>query len=99
MEYHLNDQMRLRAGYLFDETPAPDQAIDPILPDGTRNGITFGFGYVAEGWTFDIGYMALFMDDRTSPLNNFVTPPGNVIAAGTYNQNANLLSFGFGYKF
>jgi hypothetical protein len=43
--------------------------------------------------------MALFMDDRTSPPNNFVTPPGNVIAAGTYNQNANLLSFGFGYRF
>jgi long-chain fatty acid transport protein len=99
VEYSLNDNMRLRGGYLFDETPAPDQAIDPVLPDGTRNGVTFGFGYVAEGWSFDIGYMALFQDDRTSPLNNFVTPPGNRIAAGTYNQNANLLAFGFGYKF
>jgi long-chain fatty acid transport protein len=99
VEYSFSDHLALRGGYFFDETPAPDQAIDPILPDGTRNGITFGFGYITEGWTFDVGYMALFMDDRTSPLNNFVTPPGNIIAAGTYNQNAGLLAFGFGYKF
>jgi long-chain fatty acid transport protein len=98
-EYNLTDQWALRGGYVYDETPVPDQAVDPILPYGSRNGITFGVGYVGEGWSFDVGYMALFFEDRTSPLNNFVTPPGNLAAAGDYSNNANLLSFGFGYKF
>ncbi|HSE42668.1 MAG TPA: outer membrane protein transport protein [Acidobacteriota bacterium] len=98
-EYNMTDQWALRGGYVYDETPVPDQAVDPILPDGSRNGITFGVGYMGEGWTFDIGYMVLFFEDRTSPLNNFVTTPGNVIAAGDYTNHANLLSFGFGYKF
>jgi long-chain fatty acid transport protein len=99
VEYGLTDNWALRGGYFFDETPVPDQAVDPILPDGSRNSLTFGVGYIGDGWSFDVAYMALFIDDRTSPLNNFVTPPGNVIAAGDYSQNANLLAFGFGYKF
>jgi long-chain fatty acid transport protein len=99
VEYSLSDHWALRGGYFYDETPVPDQAVDPILPDGSRNSLTFGVGYIGEGWTFDVAYMALFIDGRTSPLNNFVTPPGNVAAAGDYSQNANLLAFGFGYKF
>jgi long-chain fatty acid transport protein len=99
VEYSLTDQWAIRGGYVYDKTPVPDQAVDPILPDGSRNAITFGAGYSGEGWTFDVAYMLLLIEDRTSPLNNFVTPPGNLIAAGEYDSGANLLSFGFGYKF
>lgn len=98
-EYKLNDQVALRGGYVYDKTPVPNKAVDPILPDGSRNGISFGMGYKADRWRVDIGYMILLFEDRTSPINNFVTPPGNVIAAGTYSNKAGLLAFGFGYKF
>lgn len=98
-EYMWNDQIALRGGYYYDKTPVPNKAVDPILPDGSRNGITLGMGYIADRWTFDVGYLILLTDDRTSPPNNFVTPPGNLIAAGTYTNAASLLSFGFGYKF
>lgn len=94
-EYRVTDQIAIRGGYFYDETPVPDRAVDPILPDGSRNALTFGFGYIAEGWTFDIAYMALFQDDRTSPLDNFAA----IVAAGDYTNNANLIAFGFGYKF
>ena len=92
VEYGLTDQWAIRGGYFYDETPVPDQAVDPILPDGSRNSISFGAGYTGEGWSFDVAYMALFIDDRTSPLNNFVTPPGNIAAAGEYSTGANLLA-------
>jgi long-chain fatty acid transport protein len=98
-EYSITDQIDLRGGYVYDDTPVVDRAVDPILPDGARNLITFGAGYSTEGWSFDIAYMALFQDDRVSPIDNFIDPPGNAAAAGLYTNSANLLSFGFGYKF
>lgn len=98
-EYKWNDQFALRAGYYYDQTPVPNKAVDPILPDGSRNGITFGVGYKSGHWNLDAAYLILAFDDRTSPPNNFVNPPGNLIAAGTYTNDAGLLSFGFGYKF
>ena len=98
-EYQWSDAIAFRGGYFFDQTPVPNKAVDPILPDGGRNGITFGVGYTTDLWNFDVGYMILLFEKRTAPPNNFTNPPGNLIAAGTYNNNAGLLSFGFGYKF
>ncbi len=98
-EYKMNERNMVRGGYLYDQTPVPDQSVDPILPDGSRNGITLGYSYNTETWNFDVGYMHLFIDERFSPLDNFITPPGNLAAAGLYSSSANLLAFGFGYKF
>jgi long-chain fatty acid transport protein len=98
-EYKWNDRNAFRGGYLYDKTPVVDQSVDPILPDGSRNGLTVGYGYNTGVWKFDVSYMHLFIGNRTSPLNNFITPPGNVAAAGDYSSAANLLAFGFGYKF
>lgn len=98
-EYSWSERISFRGGLLFDQTPVPDQAVDPILPDGTRTGITLGAGYDADAWSFDVAYMATFFQDRTSPPNNFIDPPGNLVAAGNYDNSAHLLAFGFGYKF
>lgn len=98
-EYKMSDQVAIRGGYYYDKTPVPNKAVDPILPDGSRNGISFGLGYKSDRWSMDAGYLILLFDDRTSPYNNFVSPPGNLIAAGTYTSGASLLAFGFGYKF
>jgi long-chain fatty acid transport protein len=95
VEYKWNDRNAVRGGYLYDDTPVPAQSVDPILPDGSRNGITFGYSYQTEAWNFDAGYMHLFFDDRLSPVNNFISPA----AAGLYTSTADLLAFGFGYKF
>lgn len=98
-EYKWTEHNSFRAGYLYDETPVVDRSVDPILPDGSRNGITFGYGYHTGDWKFDVSYMHLFFGDRLSPLDNFIPPPGNFAAAGVYTTTANLLAFGFGYKF
>ena len=33
-----------RFGYVYDQTPQPEQAVNPLLPDANRNGITLGWG-------------------------------------------------------
>lgn len=98
-EYEWTEHHSFRGGYFYDETPVPDRSVDPILPDGSRNSISFGYGYRAIHWKFDISYMHIFFDGRTSPLDNFINPPGNFAAAGNYTNSANLLALGFGYKF
>jgi long-chain fatty acid transport protein len=99
VEYKWDDRNAFRGGYLWDKTPVVDQSVDPILPDGSRNGITLGYGYNTGVWKFDVSYMHLFIGDRTSPIDNFISPPGNLAAAGFYTSSADLLAFGFGYKF
>lgn len=98
-EYLWNNHWALRGGYYFDRTPVPDRAVDPILPDGSRTAISLGFGYALGSYNFDLAYIALFFDGRTSPLNNFIEPPGNLAAAGDYDIFASLVSLGFGYQF
>ena len=84
-----------RAGAFHDPTPVPEKALDPILPDSSRNGFSAGLGYQQGNWSLNVAYTAEFFSDRVSPLNNFASP----LAAGTYSNHAHLLSFGFGYKF
>ena len=34
-----------RFGYVYDETPQPEEAVSPLLPDADRNGFTVGYGH------------------------------------------------------
>lgn len=52
-----------RFGYVFDETPQPEEAVSPLLPDGDRHGVTVGYGFVGDKYTFDLAAMFLVFDD------------------------------------
>ncbi len=56
-------KLGLRAGFLYDPTPAPSWAVGPILPDSDRYGITAGFGYAFDRWRLDL-YEGLFFFDE-----------------------------------
>src|SRR5262249_38724317 len=38
LERRLNQTWAIRGGYFFDQTPAPDESVSPLLPDANRNG-------------------------------------------------------------
>ena len=72
-----------RAGYVYDETPQPEEAVNPLLPDSNRNGFSLGYGYTG-GLKADFALMYLPFDSRTR-AKSF---PGDGPFFGTYKTTA-----------
>lgn len=53
-----------RFGYVRDQTPQPEQAVSPLLPDADRNGITVGYGFTGNVVKFDLSVMYLDFKER-----------------------------------
>lgn len=85
-------ESRWRFGYVYDETPQPEEAVGPLLPDADRNGVTVGYGY-RGGWELDIALMYLIFDERTRDE----TTPGEPIFHGAYETEAALLGVTLGF--
>ncbi len=62
-EYWLKDDMALRLGFLYDQSPVPAKSITPLLPDADRTGFTFGFGKTFGNMTLDVAAMYLMFAD------------------------------------
>jgi long-chain fatty acid transport protein len=91
-EYRMGD-CQLRAGYIYDHTPAPTKYVEPLLPDATRNEVSVGLGYsLTKNISLDLSYMFIKFDQRQAV--------GTAINFdGTYNSSANLIAVDFGYSF
>jgi long-chain fatty acid transport protein len=85
LRWDLSSTGQLRFGYVYDETPQPDETMSPLLPDANRNGVTVGYGLrTARGWRLDAALMYLKFDERETLVNE------NDFN-GTYESNAWLL--------
>lgn len=76
-----------RFGFVFDESPQPEESVSPLLPDADRNGYTIGYGHNGPGLGFDVAVMYLDFKERTR-ARSF---PGEGPFFGTYNTQAVLL--------
>ena len=91
-EYTMDD-LKIRAGYLYDHSPVASAYVDPLLPDANRNGVNVGLGYqFTKNISADVSYMFLKFDQRqaVNTVDNF---------DGTYNALANLIGVSLGYTF
>lgn len=81
----------LRLGYVYDETPQPETAVGPLLPDANRNGFTIGYGFQGNRMSTDLALMYLPFDTREveESMNDFL---------GTYDITAWLFGATFGWK-
>ena len=64
VEYALTEAWALRAGYIFDETPDPDEHVDYIVPGNDRNLVSLGVGYKQGDFFCDLSYTYLMIEDR-----------------------------------
>ncbi len=100
--YDLQSNMQLRFGYTFDETPQPDSAFSPRVPDNDRQLFSVGVAQKMNGWTLEAGYMYVLVDDRTinQPAWTPGTDPNGTSAFnGEYETDIHLLALGVSTKF
>lgn len=64
VEYALNDQWVLRAGYVYDQEPIPNDTVDYLVPADDRQLYSVGCGYKWSDWTLDLSYTYLDIHDR-----------------------------------
>lgn len=93
-EYQLNDMYAVRAGYLFDQSPIPDDTLGPELPGGDRHGIAVGGGITWQQMVIDFSYTRLFIEERT--VETSLRGPG---VLGDYETSANIFGVSVGYTF
>lgn len=99
-QYKLNDQWKLRLGYLYDKNPVPDHYFETRVPDSDRHGFSVGTGYTMGNVTFDVAYLYLLFNTRhvTDSVQDNGTTNTNSLS-GTYKAEAHVLGVSMGYKF
>jgi long-chain fatty acid transport protein len=68
-EHRLDDTWAMRMGYAFDESPIPDETLEPILPDADRHLATVGVGFQTDGVGVDAAYTAVFFEKISTDKN------------------------------
>lgn len=94
--YKYNDQLTLKAGYAFDQTPVQDEFRTARIPDGDRNWLTMGAKYELGGdWTVDAAYGYMFGSKVKIDEENYNSggmPDGTFTLEGEYDNSAHVFS-------
>ncbi|MGE4293801.1 MAG: OmpP1/FadL family transporter [Desulfovibrio sp.] len=94
VEWLVQENMALRMGYVFDESPQNPEYADYMLPSNDRQIISSGFGYSWGNWTTDLSLMYLWASDKE--IDNDVA---GVSATDITNCTTWLGGLSVGYKF
>ncbi len=92
LDYVLNADVTLMAGFSYDETPVPEGTLGFELPDSNAWLYSFGVRYrISEQMDIGMAYLYDYKEDRTV---------SNESINGTFSDSAaHLLSFGLSYDF
>ena len=95
--YRVNDRIKLRVGFAYDETPTNDATRTPRLPDQDRKWVALGVQWRTP-WkgTLEVGYAHEFIKD--AQINQSVPPfPGSLV--GRFESRADILSVQYSLPF
>ncbi len=96
--YRLNEQVTLRGGIAYDQTPVRDEHRTARIPDNDRKWLTVGAKYLINSsmWV-DAGYAHLFIKDAPISDNQAAAGKGNLV--GSYNGSIDIFSVQYTVSF
>ena len=99
LTYELDDELTLRTGLAYDNTPVPDATRTPRLPDADRTWAAIGAGWQpSQSLAIDVGYVHLF--SKTVPLNqNGGNTATSALLVGEQHSDIDILSAQLTYRF
>jgi long-chain fatty acid transport protein len=92
-DYAVTETVTLRAGYIYLQSPIPDETLAPTLPDADRHVVSLGAGFRQGRNRLDLGYAYSLIGDRD--IGNNQNPAYN----GTYETTSHLMSVAYGRTF
>jgi long-chain fatty acid transport protein len=81
VQYQLDQNWALRAGYAYGQEAVPESTFSPIVPDSNYHLGALGVGYSTESWGLDLAYMFIYREQRH--IHNDVNSP---TVDGTWNN-------------
>jgi long-chain fatty acid transport protein len=100
VNYAITEGIKLRAGYIYDMTPVPNDTFDPQVPDANRHIFTVGGDLKYKSFTLGIAYNYILQEgrDKSSDMT-FNAVPAPLQADGRYNSSTQSLAFSAAYHF
>ena len=95
VEYLPIEDLTLRAGYFYDQSPIPDGYIDYMLPTSDRQNVSFGIGWKYNNFSIDAAYNYLWMKDRTIEAR----PAEGIRYTEISNSHTHIVSLDMGFSF
>ncbi|MGO9621718.1 MAG: OmpP1/FadL family transporter [Desulfobaccales bacterium] len=100
VNYEITEGIKLRAGYIYDLTPVPDDTFDPQVPDANRHIFTVGGDLTYKKFTLGIAYNYILQESRNkSSAITFNGVPAPLQANGRYNSDIQVLATSLAYHF
>ena len=96
VEYGLNQNWDLRAGYAYDKAPEDQQYVDYMIPASDRHLLNVGTGYSRGNWTLDLAYTYIIAEKVNYAFANGVE---GVLDGESKNGVTHMAAVTVGYKF
>ncbi len=95
--YQLNNTLTLLAGYLYGDSPVPDNTFEPAIPDSRTHLFTIGTDIDLDRLTLSLSYGYQLQEDRTK--NNDIGAAFGAMANGEYDNDIHLAAVSATYRF
>ncbi|MBZ2171454.1 OmpP1/FadL family transporter [Nitratidesulfovibrio sp. SRB-5] len=95
VEYAATPWMDLRAGFTYDESPAPGNRIDYLIPTDDRQLYSTGVGFHWDSYTVDLSYTYIVASDAHYDVRR----ADGVYEGNSYDGRTHVLGLSLGYKF
>lgn len=100
VQHTMNDDLILRAGVYFDNSPIGDGYYTPETARADSTGITAGASYkVSKQMELDFSFLQLMFDEFNGSYDHYDQSGTLISFSGDYKSSATAMGFGLNYKY